>query len=93
MFIIVVASARVEVITLAVIVAVISAGVELCLLFGILSFSISVFNGLTVLVPDKLSKSRFKILDEGMSDKTLVGLHLVVGELTDLIMGFNVILN
>ena len=78
---------------MATIVAIIRAGGELCLLFGIPSFSISVFDGLTVLVPDKLSKSRFKILDEGVSDKTLVGLHLVVRELSDLVMGLNVVLN
>ena len=53
---------------------------------------IKFFNSLAVLVPDELGKSRFWILDEGMSDKTLVSLHLVVGELADLIMGLNVVL-
>ena len=62
-------------------------------MFGILSFSISVFNGLTVLVLDKLSKSGFKILDEGVSDKTLFGLQLVVREFLDLVMGLNIVLN
>ena len=62
-------------------------------MFGIPSFSISVFDGLTVLVPDKLSKSVFKILDEGVSDKTLVGLHLVVRELLDLVMSLNIVLD
>ena len=51
------------------------------------------FDGLAVLVPDELGKSGFKILDEGMSDKTLVSLQLVVGKLADLIMGLNVVLN
>ena len=59
MFIIVVTSAKIRVITLVVVIAVFRVGGELCLLFGIPSFSISVFNGLTVLVPDKLSNSGF----------------------------------
>ena len=60
---------------------------------GVLSFSISVFNGLAVLVLDGLGKPGLKILDKSISYKTLIVLHLFVRELKDHIMGLNVVLN
>ena len=83
----------VRIVTLAVVFAIVGAGGKICLLFGVLSFLTSIFDGLAVLVLDELGKSGFKILDESMSEKTLVDLHLVVKKLTDLIMGFNIVLN
>ena len=68
----------VRIVTLAVVIAVIRVAGKLRLFFSIPSFLISVFDGFTVLAPDELCKFKFKILDVGMSDKTLVGLRLVV---------------
>ena len=50
MFTIVITTAGVRIVTMAVVIDVIRAGGKLCLLFGVPSFLISVFNGLAVLV-------------------------------------------
>ena len=92
-FVIVITTRGVIIVTLAVVIALFRAGGKLCLLFGVLSFSLRLYNGLAVLVLDELGKSRSEILNESMSEKTLVGLHFVVGELSDLIMGLSVVLN
>ena len=49
--------------------AITGTGGKFCLFFGIPSFLNSVFNGLEVFVPDGLDRLRFKVPDEGVSNK------------------------
>ena len=93
MFTIIISTAGARIVTLAFDIAFIGAGSQLCLLLGIPSFYTSVFNGLIFLVLDELGKSKLEISNKSVSDKTMVGLNLVFGELEDLIICLNLVLN
>ena len=74
MFINVITTVGVKIVTLAVVIAVVRAGAKLCLFFGVPSFLISVFKGLAVLFLDELGKSGFEIPNESKTNKALIRL-------------------
>ena len=72
MIIITITFTGVRVVPLTFIIAIVRAGSKLCLLFDVMSFLISFFYGLTVLVLDELGKSWLEILNDVCLTKPLL---------------------